>query len=984
MPSFYDHGEYHHSRPRCVDGASHEYLFYHTRVIFDIRRLLISRRFDLNEKVPRPHDFYHEYDIRHQYPRTLSRPQPFYQPSYQPKRPWPPFPKAEDENIALSREYRPAKSDTSSEEAQSRGTIDQQPIILDVLLPTPRGCTGSPEELSDSDSDSSSGSFGPHTPIDSDKVNQDRRYVYIPQEGIEIPLTYDQAREPKYATDSTAHQDPEQARGRAQMPRLETGFGSNSSPKADVPLRERAPSPYAFVPRAKPKETRTTGEHLLSPELINAKAGFSQRLQREPSRGPPPLNTRVHKEHEHIQSAPLLPRPPMTRFATTAYPGEPVAPASAVAGYNTYRLPSSGPDSSGPDSSHGKSFWDRDTYPSGQNSPESPRKVPSRADRDRTPRPEKGLRSELRPPSPPPRARSSGGEKAIPSQQRDYESGLQAANIMLPNAENTPNSRRRASPRTSPVGSPVSSSARSSHASPAGTPPAGLDQRGDPIAHTRQTLSSQVPPSPSMPLPSPKTPQTPSFIFSGSEHERPSRQFAPRSRRTSPLPSPAPTACSGPQIDIRAPPPASQQKSLSYGTEETEGALYGGSRHPSLAPLAAQQSALKPPTLGQRRRASSSADTRPKSINNLAPLEMDKSPRSPSHSRRPTVSGRAVSVGVLPRALPSCPRSSPVAGYDDWYTLAGRPRAFSVCPTCRDAIFDAGLERHFRPKLKKTAEHDKVRCDFSVPWVRMAWNLTIGERRGDPEPLYAMADILADETPCPGAVEDVRDWYRLADPETGKSVHDFQVCPQCVRSLETIHPILRGVFHRSHSHHHRQERTCSMRTDSKRFTTYLDLLRDAAKQAEEYRRPPNMSRFIGLTHRIAGIPECARDDMLLGQEWYTIPDLPELTVCEDCYDEVVWPAIKRDFPIAAAFKRDPEAVAPSHVGVSCQLYSPRMRKIFQEACHRDDLQMLKSAAVQRYRVEMDLQARNLEVRKWPKEERMREVARLVEEWKHWE
>ena len=928
--------------------------------------------------MPRAHDFYHEQDIRHQCPRTVPRPQPPYQPSYQPKRPWPPFPKAEDENIALSREYRPAKSDTTSEEAQSRGTIDQQPIILDVLLPTPRGCTGSPEELSGSDSDSSSGSFGPQTPIDSDRLNQDRRYVYIPQEGIEIPLTYDEAREPNYATESTAHQVPEQARGRAQRPRLETGFGSNSSQKADVPLRERAPSPYAFVPQAKPKETPTTVEHLLSPESIYAKAGFPQRPQREPSREPPPLNTRVHKEHDLVQSAPLLSRPPITRFATTAYPGEPVAPASAVAGHNTYNL-----SSSGPDSSHGKSSWNRDRYTSGRDSPESPRKVALRVDRDRTPR-QKGLSSELRPASTPARARSTGGEKAISSQETNPELGLQAVNIMLPNAQNTPKASRRASPRASPVGSPVSLSARSPHASPAETPPVGLDQRGDPIAHTRQTLSSQVPPSPPMPLPSPKTPQTPSFIFSDSEHERSSRQYAPRSRRTSPLPSPVPTACSGPPIDIRAPPPANHQKSPSYGTEETKGTLYDGSRHPSLTPFATQQSALKPPTLGQRRRASSSADIRPKSMNNLAPLDMDRSPRSPSHSRRPTISGRAVSVGTLPKALPSCPRSSPVAGYDDWYTLAGGPRTFSVCPTCRDAIFNAGLGRHFRPKSTKTAEYDKVRCDFSVPWIRMAWDLIIRERRGDAELLYAMADVLTHEIPCPGAVEDVRDWYRLTDPETGKSVHDFQVCPQCVRSLEIIHPTLRGVFHRSHSHHHRQDRTCSMRTDSKRFTTYLDLLCDTAKQAEEHRRPPNMFRFVSLTHRIAGIPECARDDMLLGQEWYTIPNLRELTVCEDCYDEVVWPAIKRDFPIAAAFKRDPEPVAPSHVGVSCQLYSPRMRKIFQEACHRDDLQMLKSAAVQRYRVEKDLQARNLEIRKWPKEERMREVAGLVGEWKRWE
>ena len=175
-----------------------------------------------------------------------------------------------------------------------------------------------------------------------------------------------------------------------------------------------------------------------------------------------------------------------------------------------------------------------------------------------------------------------------------------------------------------------------------------------------------------------------------------------------------------------------------------------------------------------------------------------------------------------------------------------------------------------------------------------------------------------------------------------------------------------------------------MRTDSKRFATYLNLLSDTAKHAEEHRRPPNMCRFIGLAHRIAGIPDCSRDDMLLDQEWYIIPGLPEFTVCEDCYDEAVWPAIKSDLPVATDFKRHPKSVAPSHVGISCQLYSSLMRSIFQEACQRDDMQILRNAAVQRYRVEKDLQARTLEVQKWPKEERMREVARLVDEWKRWE
>lgn len=918
--------------------------------------------------------------MRHQYPRTVPRPQPPYQQYHRPRRSWPPSPRAEDESLALSHEYQPARSDTTSEEAQSRGTLDQQPIILDakVSSSTDRGIL--PGEVSDSVSDSPSDSSGPRTPIDTFGWNRDQRYVYIPKEGIEIPLTYDEKREPKYAKQATTPETPEHGRGRTERPKVETDFESHGSLHADTPLRQRAPSPYSFVPQPKPKEPHIAGYHLLSPETMSPKVMFPQSSQREPSRtrqaarkssrGPETINTRVEEENVYTRDEPGPSRPSMARHVSAAaYPGKPTTPASSTNRSHSYHHSSE-------DSDDGRRVhsMNRAWYASGRDVPDSPRKAPIPMDRDHTPRFEKRLSSGLRPVSPPPRARSSMDERAPPPRSVPLGIGLQAANVMLQHMQHD---GRRASPRTTPVSSPIEPPIHSPWASPPEYLPSERDHGGDAVARSPCTPLQT-------PLKSPQTPQTPSFLISESEQERPPRRYDLKSRRTSPLPSPAPTGGYDPPIDVRAPSPANHKKSFSHGTEAANQALYNGSRHLSLAPFDTQPSALKPPTLGQRRRASSSADTRPQFSNNLAPLDVDQVSHSLSRSRRPTMPSRAVSVGAMPMALPLCPRSTPVIGYTDWYTLAGGPHAFSVCPTCRDAVLNAGFERHFEPKSRTDADYDKIRCDFSIPWVRMAWTSTINKRRGDVEPLYAMADIGAHERPCPGKVGEFRDWYRLTDPETGKSVHDFQICPQCVRSLETLQPTLRGVFHKSHGHHHRKERACSMRTDSKRFATYLNLLSDIANHADEYRRPPNMFRFIGLTHRIAGIPDCSRDDMLLDQEWYVIPGLPELTVCEDCYDEAVWPAIKCDLPVATDFKRHPKSVAPPHVGISCQLYSPRMRSIFQEACQKDDMQILRHAAIGRYRVEKDLQARHLEVQKWPKEERLREVARLVEEWRRWE
>ena len=272
---------------------------------------------------------------------------------------------------------------------------------------------------------------------------------------------------------------------------------------------------------------------------------------------------------------------------------------------------------------------------------------------------------------------------------------------------------------------------------------------------------------------------------------------------------------------------------------------------------------------------------------------------------------------------------------------------------------------------------------MSSPWTRIAYIALLKKRQTEINSLYALAEILADDEPCPGKSKERRDWYRLKDPDIGKSVHDFQICPCCVQQLEVALPSLRGMFHPSRSHGS-EPRVCSFRLESTRLAAYAELLESTAKQSEEHRRPPNMFHFIELAKRYTDFQECARHELLKDQDWYFHPDLRELTVCEECYEEVVWPAIKRDMPIASDFKRHAKAVAPSHVGVSCQLYSPRMRRIFQDACHRNDMRLLENAALQRYNIEQDIEMSKHDIRHRPREERIREEAKLLEEWKRWE
>lgn len=232
-------------------------------------------------KMSRPQEVYFDYNARQQHLRERAR-----APSRRPRRRWPPLPSAEEEVISLGHELEPGLPDAGGKEAHSRGTLDQQPIILDVDLPV---ATTTPQprkkkeirrrsSSSDQESISSDESSGPETPTnlssEDGNSNRDRRYIFIPQEGIEIPLTYDEPRTPVHATRSESHAATKPERGRRTVPKLDTDT-SRAKSSHDVPIRmERERSPYSSAPRA--KETHFSGDVLLSPEVTSPKIRHPQ------------------------------------------------------------------------------------------------------------------------------------------------------------------------------------------------------------------------------------------------------------------------------------------------------------------------------------------------------------------------------------------------------------------------------------------------------------------------------------------------------------------------------------------------------------------------------------------------------------------------------------------------------------------------------------------------------------------------------------
>lgn len=349
-------------------------------------------------------------------------------------------------------------------------------------------------------------------------------------------------------------------------------------------------------------------------------------------------------------------------------------------------------------------------------------------------------------------------------------------------------------------------------------------------------------------------------------------------------------------------------------------------------------------------------------------------------------SSRPVSVGrdernrtrthaeLSARPLPPCPRSEYSSKYDDWYTIEGSP--FDICPDCFDAVFEDTLFRtYFKRAPRRGLDRELIKCDFSDPWIRLAWLLTLQRKLPSLSLIRSIAHLYSAETdrPCPGCAEAVVTWHSVRDRD-GHFLRGFTVCPQDVKKIEILLPGFRGLLvplpmrpssaygNNFDSVNHR----CSLRAASNnRFPLYLDYLTSLHEPAFCLNRLPDVSSFISLVRHKTMLHECSRDDMLYNQRWHFIPSLsPAFTVCEDCYDEVVDPHVQTDSDVAMRFNRRTQLVhGEGEGGLSCQLYSPYMRRVFKQAVKDNDMRYLTRKAEQRKATEDRLQERVTSIRR---------------------
>lgn len=358
-------------------------------------------------------------------------------------------------------------------------------------------------------------------------------------------------------------------------------------------------------------------------------------------------------------------------------------------------------------------------------------------------------------------------------------------------------------------------------------------------------------------------------------------------------------------------------------------------------------------------------------------LSQSASARQPSPAQKlPNPSG----LCLIP-----CPRSTPVTGHQDWYTLKGLTH-LDICPTCMNQIAHSRFRDFFIPSLPQSPDQ-AVRCAFSNPWTRLAWTQMIKKKHDSLEVLYQMTRPPPGIRRCPGRIITNQTWHRVVDPDTGLYLPRFHICGSCTRKVRILMPGHRDTF--THCPEP-QERACDFVPNSPRFVQFIDLLDSSATRAEkDPSRRPDIREFLSYARRKVVLRDCRRDRAVMST-WHYIPSLPELSVCEDCYDEVVWPLAKNNHAIARMFSTSMRLLpgdGPNRCReASCQLYSSKMRALFRDATSKNDFQALKNISLRRFEAEQRFKDRREEL--IIAEEKGYncdvEMKKAVDEWRRWE
>ncbi|KAL2152480.1 hypothetical protein VTH82DRAFT_5664 [Thermothelomyces myriococcoides] len=366
---------------------------------------------------------------------------------------------------------------------------------------------------------------------------------------------------------------------------------------------------------------------------------------------------------------------------------------------------------------------------------------------------------------------------------------------------------------------------------------------------------------------------------------------------------------------------------------------------------------------------------RPPAVNLVRQESSD--PKSPTlywHSNRSTEpdAGYEGDDGLTSHALaqlPECPwKKLPTttrnrAGSDQFLALK-RAENFRICPDCYRSLFVNTEFRHMFVAAPVRSGDQMPSCDFGTsPWYRIAYLMTLKYGYPDLRLLQGIASVAARSQACAGSQIASRVWYSMMAPNSRRPISTFNVCLGCAKMIEVLLPNLVGVFVPLDSHEATRG-VCDLyfAPDRKRFFDYFEEMKTASDKALARRTAPDVVELVDRIREISIHDECLRNTPIANRRWHVLQRVPEFTVCEECFNAVVWPMIEdvdngSEVPRNFYKYKQPKPVA------SCQLYSDRMRRVFLEACKHDDFEFLERCVLHRLQALSDIKTRYNELQR---------------------
>ncbi|KAI0407828.1 hypothetical protein F4802DRAFT_488793 [Xylaria palmicola] len=244
-----------------------------------------------------------------------------------------------------------------------------------------------------------------------------------------------------------------------------------------------------------------------------------------------------------------------------------------------------------------------------------------------------------------------------------------------------------------------------------------------------------------------------------------------------------------------------------------------------------------------------------------------------------------------------------------WFTPVGGPQGLLICAACYcDYVLLTGQDGRWQDAGGDLVSRFgvSVSCFFGAQFNVRALAARVLDTF-DQAQFWRAMDVVINEPRCKGRIQSSA-WYTLrADPP------GFEVCRACHATI--AEPM--GVGHYfvpKAGVPPGSDITCSFNPGIARFPIYMQKLLEMVYKQD----PAPLEAFV---RTYAFMPECRRDTRVENASWF---GWDECTVCAECHHEFV-----RGTALAGAMPHQGTQVAG---GVMCEMYSPRMRQLYLDAC----------------------------------------------------